>query len=271
MRLRVLALSFLIWLASVATASADSLILIHGYLGSAGSWRGTGITRVLQRRGWLDAGHLRLGPRGVMSFDRTGPKARRFYTIALPSEAPVPLQANMLSGYISWIAQRHPKEPIILAGHSAGGVVGRFAMVTSARGKVAGLITIASPHMGTRLAQLGSAVANSPLSWVAPFFGGNTINRSRRLYANLSPEKPGNLLGWLNRQPHPRAQYVSIVRVKNANAPAGGDSFVLGWSQDMNSVPALRGKSKRIFSLGEHDLRPADGMLLANILNKLRL
>lgn len=271
MRSAVLALSLLIWLASPATASASSVILIQGYLGSAGSWRGTAITRVLQRRGWLDAGHLRLGPRGVLSFDRTGPQAKRFYTLALPSEAPVPLQANMVSAYISWVARRHPKEAIILVGHSAGGVVARFAMVTSARGKVAGLITIAAPHMGTRFAQLGSAVANSPLSWVAPFFGGSTINRSRALYANLSPENPGNMLGWLNRQPHPRADYVSIVRVKNPAMPAGGDGFVPAWSQDMNSVPALRGKSRRVLSPGYHDLHPGDGWLLADILARLNL
>jgi len=47
MKLRVLAFGIVIWLASSATASADSLILIHGYLGSAGSWRGSGITSVL--------------------------------------------------------------------------------------------------------------------------------------------------------------------------------------------------------------------------------
>ena len=271
MKLRVLAFGIVIWLASSATASADSLILIHGYLGSAGSWRGSGITSVLQRRGWLDAGHLRLGPRGVLNFDRTGPRLRRFYTVDLPSEAPVPLQANILARYITWIGQRHRKEPIILAGHSAGGVVARFAMVTSARGKVAALITIASPHMGTELAELGSAAANSPLSWVAPFFGGSTINRSRVLYHELSPERPGNMLGWLNRQPHPPAQYVSVIRIKDAAAPASGDGFVPGWSQDMNSVPALRGKSQRILSAGNHNLRPSDGILLANILSKLGL
>ena len=270
MKPRFLVLGLVFWLVSGAAARADSVILVHGYLGSAGSWRGTGIAAVLDRRGWRDAGHLRISPRGVVAFGNGTGSATRFYTIDLPSEAPVALQANILLRYMTFVAARHGKEPIILAAHSAGGIVARFAMVTSRGANASALITIASPHMGARLAELGSMVAESPLSWFAPFVGGNTVNRSRILYRDLSPERPGNLLGWLNRQPHPPAKYISVIRVNSKAAPLEGDGMVVAWSQDMNSVPALRGKSQRIMSPGNHDLRPADGYLLADILNRLR-
>lgn len=266
---RSLAMGLLILICSTGAALADSVILVQGYLGSAGSWRGTGILAVLDRRGWRDGGHLRVGPRGVTAFGRPSQSPRRVYTIDLPSEAPIPLQGMLLSRYIDFVAQRHPRERIILAGHSAGGVVARYAMVTSPGAKPSALVTIASPHLGTRLAEAGSMVSESPMSWFAPLFGASTINRSRALYRDLSRENPGNLLGWLNRQPHPRARYISVIRVEDARVPARGDSIVVGWSQDMNSVPALRGRSQRIISPGPHYLRASDGVLLANIFDRL--
>ena len=43
-------------------ASADTLVLVQGYLGSAGSWRASGIAPLLHQRGWVDAGHLYFAP-----------------------------------------------------------------------------------------------------------------------------------------------------------------------------------------------------------------
>ncbi len=262
----------LMWSLLVLTpqaALADTLLLVPGYLGSAHSWRGTGITYGLQRFGWFDAGHLTTGPRDVM-----GPRVviggkKRFYTIDIPTEAPVAVQANLIARYVILAERRHLKERVILVGHSAGGVASRLAMVRNPGLKVHALLTIAAPHLGSRLADYGHSVASSPLSWFAPFMGANTINRSRALYRDLGREGPHNILGWLNRTPHPKAVYISVIRTTNGN-PAQGDKISVGWRQDMNMVPALRGQAKTYTSLGEHGLRPADAVLINAILSHLK-
>ena len=94
------------------------------------------------------------------------------------------------------------------------------------------------------------------------FFGLDTINRSKGLYWDLGREYPTTLLFWLNRQPHPKAFYVSIVRM-------GGDEWVPPYSQDMNDVPALHGKAQTVTTGGTHSLHLADGPLLASLLERL--
>jgi len=249
------------------SAAADTLVLVQGYLGSAHSFRATGVAATLAQRGWQDAGHLVIGPDGRFRSPPVPVSANRFYTVELPTEAPVPLQARLLGDSIATLAARHKGEPLHVAGHSAGGVVARFALVADRRLPIKTLITIASPHMGTETAEVGSAIGNSPLSWITPFFGAGTINRSQALYQDLWRERPGTALGWLNRQQHPSIRYVSIIRSRDLRAPLAGDSIVEGWSQDMNAVPALRGRSETIVTPGDHDLQPADGTLIASILS----
>lgn len=254
--------------ASGAPAQADTLVLVQGYLGDAGSWRVSGIVPLLHQRGWTDAGHLHLGPGGrIVSTLPASQSQNRLYTLDLPTEAPIALQAQVLSANIAEVAQRHPGEKIALAAHSAGGVVARYEMVTNPNSKTATLITIASPHLGTSTAEVGSMIGNSPLSWVAPFFGANTINRSQILYRDLWRDGPYTMLGWLNRQPHPKARYVSVIRTTDVRAPYAGDSVVAGWSQDMNVVPALAGRAERFVSPGDHGLRTDDGLMIADLLN----
>lgn len=254
-------------LAHSGTARADTVVLVQGYLGSAGSWRVSGIVPILHQRGWTDAGHLYLGPAGRIVSTLPAPKsANRLYTLDLPTEAPVALQAQVLSANVAEIAHRHPGEKIVVAAHSAGGVVARYEMVTNPNTQIATLITIASPHLGTSTAEVGSMIGNSPLSWVAPFFGANTINRSQILYRDLWRDGPYTMLGWLNRQPHPKARYVSVIRTADVRAPYAGDSVVAGWSQDMNNVPALAGQAERFVSPGDHGLRTDDGLLIADLL-----
>lgn len=250
------------------TARADTLVLVQGYLGDAGSWRVSGIVPLLHQRGWTDAGHLHLAPGGrILSTLPTPQSQNRLYTLDLPTEAPVALQAQVLSANVAEVAQRHPGERIAVAAHSAGGVVARYEMVTNPDTKTTTLITIASPHLGTSAAEVGSAIGHSPLSWVAPFFGLNTINRSQVLYRDLWRDGPYTMLGWLNRQPHPKARYVSVIRTADVRAPYAGDSVVAGWSQDMNVVPALTGRAERFVSPGDHGLRTDDGLLIADLLN----
>lgn len=248
-------------------ANADTLVLVQGYLGTAGSWRASGIVPILHQRGWTDAGHLYVGPNGRLVSTVAAPQStNRLYTLDLPTEAPIAVQAQVLSANVAEIASRHPGEKIAVAAHSAGGVVARYEMVTNPKTQIGTLVTIASPHLGTSTAEVGSMIGNSPLSWVAPFFGASTINRSQVLYRDLWRDGPYTMLGWLNRQPHPKARYVSVIRSADVRAPYAGDSVVAGWSQDMNVVPALAGRAERFVSPGDHGLRTDDGLLIADLL-----
>lgn len=220
---------------SASSYAGKTVVLIHGYLGDASSWYNHGIVAALQ------------------GYDT--------YTVNLPSEAPLVVQAQYLDVYLRDIKARHPQNSLVLVGHSAGGIVARLVMVRSGI-PIQGLITISSPNLGTDKAELADNISNSPLAWVAPFLGLNTINRSRYLYRDLMREHPSSLIFWLNRQPHPKAFYASIVRIS-------GDKWVPAYSQDLNNVPALRGLATTITSVGTHSLQPADGIVLVDLLNRI--
>lgn len=269
MRTRSLAVAAALWLASAATASAETVVLVQGYLGSPGTWRNSGIAATLHNHGWADSGHLTLSPAGVLKFGPTAENGRRLVTVDLPTEAPTVIQADMLAHYVAELRRQTGEKRVVVVGHSAGGVVGRLAMVRHPSAGIDGLVTIASPHLGTGAADMGRVIGQSPLSWITPFLGLGTLNRSQALYHDLSEERPWTLLGWLNRQPHPQASYVSVVRVRNGARPDLGDSIAYGFSQDMNVVPALQGKAETVFSPGDHGLRPDDGLLLVDLLKRM--
>lgn len=244
--------------------AGQTLVLIHGYLADGSEWRGSGVVTALQRAGWQDMGHL-LSQGYLAAPQSTTPSSSRIlYSVTLSSEAPLQVQAQQLANYLQLLQQRHPQNKMILVGHSAGGVVARLAVLSPAL-SVQGLITIASPHLGTDKAELGVMANQSPLSWFAPFFGMETLNRSAQLYLDLVRETPSSLLFWLNRQPHPSMFYASIVRVNEQNE---ANSIVPAYSQDMNNVPALRGKSVSVPSVGLHSLQFSDGILLAKLLQQ---
>ncbi len=261
--------AILLWGLSLGTQAAV-LVLVPGYLGDGGSWRESGVTTVLGGAGWADGGHLGMGPRGVLVRGRSPASPRTLYTLSLPTEAPLLMQARYLTAYLDVLHKRHPDETLLLAGHSAGGVVARLGMVQNPESAVAVLITLASPHLGTQSAELGAMAGQSPLAFMAPMLGGNTLNRSQGLYRDLARERPNSLLYWLNRQQHPHAVYVSIVR-KDDSLLGLGDMVVPDWSQDMNNVQALRGRSRTLQVAGGHELEGSDGALLARILSRLAL
>ena len=81
---------------------------------------------------------------------------------------------------------------------------------------------------------------------------------------DLLPAESGNVLFWLNQQPHPNIRYYAVVR----QTPfALGDELVPAYSQDLNNVPALRGRAEVLVTSAGHSLNPNDGVLLAGILN----
>lgn len=253
-------------------ARADILLLVHGYLGGAYSWDNSGITTILQQRDWQRAGVYVADPVGVRLIPAAGEQAgRKFYTADMDSEAPMRIQVMQLQSILNAIEQAHPDEPIIIVGHSAGGVAARAALVLGSGKNVKSLITIASPHLGTVRAEqaLDATDIPFPFSMVTDFFGGETYDiakRSRSLYHDLVRPYPGTFLYWLNAQPHPDIKYISVVRAQTA---AGwGDYVVPSYSQDMNNIAALHGKSSLVTIPGRHELAPADGGVILDMLAK---
>ncbi|MDX2289368.1 MAG: hypothetical protein NW217_11175 [Hyphomicrobiaceae bacterium] len=270
MPIRSLVWACAFWLLTATAATAETIVLVQGYLATAGNWRQTGVTTALHLSGWRDAGHLGM-TQGVVDARMTQPATGdRLFTIDLPTEAPVAIQSGLLARYVDHLRSDRPGERIVIVGHSAGGVVARHMMVTRPHLAIAALVTIASPHMGTPAAELGSFFGHTPMAWFAPMMGLSTLNRSQVLYADLWRDSPGTHLGWLNRQRHPAAQYVAVVRIGGSADVRGGDSIVDGWSQDLNAVPALHGTALRVTAVGEHGLNHGDGPLLAQILWGLR-
>jgi pimeloyl-ACP methyl ester carboxylesterase len=255
------------------TVRADVLVLVHGYLGGVQSWDRSGITPILQQHDWQRAGTYVAGPAGVQLIPAPGMQAKqKFYAVDLPSEAPILVQVYQLREILNGISKTHGTEPVTLVGHSAGGVVARAALVHSGAGNVKALITIASPHLGTVRAEqaLDATDIPFPLSMVTDFFAGDaydTAMRSRSLYVDLVRPQPGTLLYWLNAQPHPDIQYFSIVRGQSEFGP--GDYVVPTYSQDMNNIPALHGRSSLVNIPAHHGLEPVDGSVIVNLLSDL--
>jgi triacylglycerol lipase len=91
-----------------------------------------------------------------------------------------------------------------------------------------------------------------------------TVAQSRGVLVDLAPPAPGNMLFWLNQQPHPDIRYTSIMRVGTFSMP--GDQLVPPQSQDMNRVPALAGRAQTYSMAEGHLLTPQDGDLVGNLL-----
>ncbi len=270
-----LLLCTLICFGAIKTAGADVLVLVHGYLGSAQSWAESGVLDRLHKRGYRTAGIYGFSPRGVLfqSLAESPPK-KPIYSVNLPSQAPVVIQADWLAAYLHQLKARHPGEAIQLAAHSAGGIVARMALVRHGKLSIDHLITIAAPHLGTgRAAQALDATDNGGMfgfvrGWLTRRATGDalyaTLQHSRGVLIDLTPPGPGNLLFWLNRQPHPDIAYTSIMRIGTFAMP--GDRVVPPLSQDLNRVPALAGKATTYTMAQGHLLTPVDGDLIGNLL-----
>jgi len=263
------ALFFGALLFAAGMARAEVVVLVHGYLGSAASWEESGINAVLEQHGWGRAGILIPGPGGVGLLPPPAPPVGQpVYAVELPSLAPMSIQADYLQGVLRWVAARHSDEPVNLVAHSAGGVAARLVLVRGGVPGIKRLVTIASPHLGTLRAveALEETHQGGPFGWFKDFFGGglyHAVKDSWGALLDLTPAAPGNLLFWLNQQPHPAIHYYAIVRT----GPVGlGDELIPAFSQDLNNVPALRGKVQVLLTPADHSLNPADGLLLAAIL-----
>ena len=250
-----------------SVAYADTVLLLHGYLGSSYEWQRSNIVEQLDDVGWLNAGVLHINKNRVMASNEKHNHTRRLYSLELASEKAIDAQVKQLDQYIEYVRHWHTDEQIILIGHSAGGVVARSYMVNKPNADLIALVTIASPHLGTKNAELAQSVSENLLVWVDELPGIEKIYRSQGLFFDLMPNRSDNLIGWLNHQPHPQAEYYSIVRQETDDAMQ--DFVVPSWSQDMNEVYALRGRSKTYTIKSMHSLTYKDGEIVKKILMDL--
>lgn len=265
MKHNLIKLILLFFITIPTIALADIAVLVHGYHATGGSWRHKGITYLLESKGWKDAGYY--SPLvGAIGYPPFSSDSNKHWTVTaeLPSEAAIEIQATILAQYLQDITKRFPNQSIHLIAHSAGGLVSRLALVNNPNLPIAQLITIATPHMGSPMAEVAEMTANSPLSILAPLGRVKGLNRSEKLFSQLSREKENYFLFWLNRQPHPNISYTSIVRA--SGSLLNGDRYVPPYSQDMALVPAIGQSSKKILTPGTHKLKYADGLIIVSLL-----
>ncbi len=247
-------------------AAAETIVMIPGFQSQGMDWRFNQVTPMLQADGWVDGGDYQMTTAGIVnSLQLRHRPADVMFTLNLPTMAGIATQAALLNEYLKVIYQRR-KEPLTLVGHSAGGVVARHWLVASAQVPVKTLVTIASPHVGTPMAQITRLLlSNTDILNLVNRLGFGHLKDAKRLFVDLQEEKPGNYLHWLNHQPHPPIRYAAIVR--SSNKPEMADFIVPEYSQDMNHIDALNGRAERWNSEDAHFLSANDGYLLATIMN----
>jgi len=248
------------------TARADVMVLVHGWYADADTWLEHGVVQALAASGWRDGGVVVGGVRPAMP----GLAAeRKLYRAQLPASAPLEVQAGLLADATRSLQALYPNERLWLVGHSAGGVVARLMLVGRGAPSVSGLVTLASPNLGTPRAIEGLDVVESKpffcpgpgIDFLKSLVGGadyDYLKFSRPAIAGLTPAFPGTLLDWLNRAPHPAIRYVSVIH--------GQDDLVPPASQDLNLVPPLRGRTETYLLQAPHSLSPGDGALIAQLL-----
>lgn len=250
---------------------AKTIVFIHGYMAEGSIWSRSGVLDHLARNNWPFAGRYGYDAQGRVVYDVRKQGRDATVTVELPWEQSIEFQASLLDKYLSEIYKHRP-QPIVLVGHSAGGVVARFSLVKNPVSSVHALITIATPHLGTPMADLGALASDSPLGIFLQELGDPTLVRSRGLFRDLQPARRGSMLYWLNRQKHPAIPYFSIIRsneVVDITRYDQADLVVPPAYQDMNNVQALRGKSVSIASDGGHALSVYDAIRIQKILKQL--
>lgn len=253
---------------------ADILLLVHGFQSDMLTWQRSGITPILEKHGYLKTDFFIAAPQGLVPIhtpEKQLPK-NKIVSIHLNSELKLRFQADQITAVLRYLADLYPNEPVILVGHSLGGVSARLALVKNGKMQVTGLITIASPHLGTGLAGRGLNELNDNMfsRFAKRFFGGGkyqVLERSRSVLYDILPERPGNLLYSLNRQPHPKIAYLSVVR--SFDNGMLGDIVVPGFSQDMHYVQAINQQSQRILQGKQHHLTPEDAYSILNALDSM--
>lgn len=266
----------LVLLLTSYTTQADVLVLIHGWAANANTWIQSGVVPTLEQAGWHYAGVVTIPDnQAVLVSARKTSGNNTLYLANLQAEAPLLVQAGQLLAELNYIRLRHPDQKLILAAHSAGGVVARLALVHKRAPQVEKLVSIATPNLGTPRALDGLDVTDSKpffcpgpgVDFMKSVLGGNDydyLKVSRAALVDLAPARAGSLIAWLNVQAHPDLAYHAIIHLSNQY----GDGVVPAYSQDLNHVKALTGKAQVHVLASGHRLSPADGQeLLAILMN----
>lgn len=254
----------------LSALQAKTVVLIHGYLSNASIWNTSGFSQVLARNGFLQGDTYNFNPWGMMVPRPIARHVNAFYSVELPAQTNLQTQEGILLQYLQHLSAQR-QEPLTLVGHSAGGLVARLFLLDPNRTPVNGLITIATPHLGTPTADLAYLAGNSPIGMMFSMAGEDTLHDSRGLLSDLKEEKQGSFLFWMNRQRHPNIHYASIVRKNEDIAkPKQFDFIVPAASQDMNNIWSLRGRSGVAITTNNHALSNKDGLVVLDILKQIK-
>ena len=267
---RLLILFLVVLAFPLQQAQAKTVVLVHGFLSDSQIWKTSGFTRALQKTEYIDGGVYSFNPVGMLI---PYPSARApkniFYTVELPSQTNLQTQESLLVQYLQQIYSQR-QEPLTLVGHSAGGVISRLYLLDPVHMPVNALITIATPHLGTPTANLAYLAGNSPIGMMVSMAGEDALQDSRGLFSDLKEEKPGTFLYWMNHQPHPDIHFASIIRKNESiSKPNKFDFIVPPFSQDMNNIWSLKGRSGVAITTDNHALNYKDGLVVVDILKHI--
>jgi len=244
---------------------AKTVVLIHGFASGPGSWYKHRVAQVLVANGYADGGVLPQAPPWRVQH---GPDV--FYVVHLPWWAPLEVQGHLLDRMLKSVYQQR-REPVILVGHSTGGIVARLYSIAPAsmRVPVAGVITIASPNLGTPFAQVAWRMLDSPMGAMLK----EMDDKSNRFYAarwllwQIGTDNSA-LVHWINHMPHPKeVRYVSLIHTRKLDLRRGDFGLVVPPKyQDLHRVPALYGRAQSITMRLGHKLHWRDGTVLVGLL-----
>ena len=128
-------------------STRPTIILIHGLYHNASGW--TILRARLRRAGFTNVYALSY-PSFMTAFDK--PLAR-------------------LDGFISEVANSLPGKPVILIGHSLGGLLARACVERpGGAANILAVITLGSPHKGSKLAAIGLGALAQSLRYRGPLF-----------------------------------------------------------------------------------------------------
>ena len=246
---------------------AKTVVLVHGFASGPGSWYKHHVVQALMAQGYADGGMLPQAPHW-----RAMRASNVVYTVKLPWWAPLEVQGRLLDRLLKPIYQQR-REPMILVGHSSGGVVARLYSVALPvmRVPLAGVITIASPNLGTPFAQMVWRMLDTPMGRMLQ----EMDDKSKRLYAarrllwQISTDKTAPV-HWLNRMPHPKeVRYLSLIHTRKLDLARGDFGLVVPPKyQDLRRVPALYGRVQSIPVRAGHKLHWRDGAILVDVLRQ---